>query len=92
MLHLSYEYFQIVINTISNAQRTHTFAIRTSQCTNQKLQKSVPYPTQRREKKKHESTTKAIRNAGFSSTLKVTTFNVLLGKLKVKCHEIPHYS
>ena len=52
MLHLSYEYFQIVINTISNAQRTHTFAIRTSQRTDQKLQKSVPYPTERREKRK----------------------------------------
>jgi len=51
LLHLSCKYFQIVLNTKSNAQRTHTFAIHTSQPTNQKLQKSVPYPPHRREKK-----------------------------------------
>ena len=45
-----------------------------------------------REKKKHESTTKAIRNAGFSSKLKVRTFKLHLGRLKVKYYKIPHYA
>ena len=56
------------------------------------MQKSVPYSKHGQEKiKKHESTTRAIRNAGFRSKLKVKPFNVLLGELKLKYYENPHY-
>jgi hypothetical protein len=60
--------------------------------TSQSLSKSVSEPTHERKRKKHESTTLAIRNAGESADMKVITLNKLTAKLKVKCLEIPHYA
>lgn len=34
----------------------------------------------------------AMRNAGESAEMKVTTLNKLTAKRKVKCLEIPHYA
>ncbi len=63
-----------------------------SQHTNQSLPKSVSEPTHGQKIKKHESTTLAIRNAGFGSKMKVITLNKLFGKRTVKNLEIPHYA
>ena len=46
----------------------------------------------RRPKKKYDRTTMAIRNAGESADMKVSTLNKLYGKRTVKCLEIPHYA
>lgn len=43
-------------------------------------------------KKKADRITKAIRNAGVSTEMKVITINKLTAKRKVKCPEIPHYA
>jgi hypothetical protein len=72
--------------------KPYTFAIRTSQRCNHKLQKSMSLPTYGRKIKKHESTTMAIRNAGESADMKVITFNKFIGNRTVKCLEIPHYA
>jgi len=42
--------------------------------------------------KKHESTTKPIRNAGFGAILKVKTLKKLLVMRTVKCLKNPHYA
>ena len=48
-------------------------------------------PTLKNEKKiKHENTTMAIRNAGFSGNLKVTAINKIYGRLKGLWVQIPH--
>lgn len=44
------------------------------------------------EKRKHDCTTMAIRNAGVGADIKVITLNKLTAKRKVKCLEIPHYA
>ena len=54
--------------------------------------KSFHANADRRPKKKHESTTLAIRNAGESADMKVITSNKLTTNRKVKCLEIPHYA
>ena len=46
----------------------------------------------RRQKRKYDRTTLAIRNAGVSADMKVITLNKLTTKRKVKCLEIPHYA
>jgi hypothetical protein len=53
--------------------KSYTFAIYTTNRAIQKLQKSMPLPTLK-ENKKHESTTKPIRNAGLSGKLKVNEY------------------
>jgi hypothetical protein len=49
---------------------THCQATQASR-TSQSLSKSVAFPTLGRKKRKHDCTTMAIRNAGFSAKLKV---------------------
>ena len=49
-------------------------------------------PTHGQGKIKHESTTMAIRNAGESANMKVTTLKKLFGRRTVKCLENPHYA
>ena len=58
----------------------------------QSLSKSVSFPTHGRKKIKHDCTTMAIRNAGESADIKVTTLNKPTDKRTVKCFEIPHYA
>jgi len=70
---------------------THCQAAKASR-TNQSLSKSVSEPTHGQKRKKHESTTMAIRNAGKSADMKVITLNKLFGMPTVKCLEIPHYA
>ncbi len=70
---------------------THCQAAQANR-TSQSLSKSVSEPTHERQRKQHESTTLAIRNAGESADMKVITLNKLTAKLKVKCLEIPHYA
>ena len=53
--------------------KPYTFAIHTCNRAIQKLQKSMPLPTLK-ENKKHKSTTKPIRNAGLSGKLKVNEY------------------
>ena len=50
----------------------------------QSLSKSVSFPTHGRQKRKHDCTTMAIRNAGESVNMKVITLNKLFGKRTVK--------
>ena len=57
-----------------------------------KLLKELAKPTLTKRKRKHGHTTLAIRNAGESAAMKVITLNKVIGKLKVKCLEIPHYA
>ena len=70
---------------------THCQAAQANR-TCQSLSKSVSFPTHGRQKRKHDCTTMAIRNAGESADLKVITLNKLSAKRKVKCLEIPHYA
>jgi len=49
---------------------THCQAAQRSR-TSQSLSKSVSFPTLERQKRKHDCTTMAIRNAGFVAKLKV---------------------
>jgi hypothetical protein len=58
----------------------------------QSLPISVSEPTHGREKRKHDCTTMAIRNAGENADMKVITLNKLFGKRTVQCLEIPHYA
>ena len=44
------------------------------------------------EKKKHESTTKAIRNAGKVLNMSIITTNKISSKLKIKRFKEPHYA
>lgn len=67
---------------------THTLSSRTSQS----LSISVSEPSHGQKRKKHESTTLAIRNAGVSADMKAIALNKLFGRRTMKCHEIPHYS
>jgi len=41
---------------------------------------------------KHESTTKAIRNAGKVLNMNIVTINKISGKLKINRFKIPHYA
>jgi len=41
--------------------------------------------------KKHENTTKAIRNAGKFLNMNIVAINKISSKLKVWCFKIPHY-
>ncbi len=68
---------------------------------NPKLQKSMSLPTLRKmltkfeimnEMIKHESTTKAIRNAGKVLNMKIVAINKISGKLKINRFKIPHYA
>jgi hypothetical protein len=68
---------------------THCQAAQASH-TSQSLSISVSEPSHGQKRKKHESTTLAIRNAGESADMKVITLNNLTAKRKVKCLEIPH--
>ena len=70
---------------------THCQAAQANR-TSQSLSISVSFPTHGRQKRKHDCTTMAIRNAGESADMKVITFNKLTAKLKGKCLEIPHYA
>lgn len=76
----------------ARASQPHTLPSSTSQRSIQSLSKSVSAPTHGQKKKKHGHTTKPIRNAGFGCSLKVKSFNKLIGKRTVKCFEIPHYA
>jgi len=60
--------------------------------TYQSLSKSVSFQTHGQKRKKHESTTLAIRNAGLSADMKSITLNKLTAKRTVKCLENPHYA
>ena len=42
--------------------------------------------------KKHESTTKAIRNAGKVLNMNIIALNKISDKLKVWCFKTPHYA
>ena len=70
---------------------THCQAAQANR-TSQSLSKSVSFPKHGRQKRKHDCTTLAIRNAGESADMKVITLNKLTAKRKVKCLEIPHYA
>jgi len=70
---------------------THCQAAQASR-TSQSLSISVSEPTHGRQKRKHDCTTMAIRNAGESADKKVITLNKLSAKLKGKCLEILHYA
>lgn len=70
---------------------THCQAAQANR-TSQSLSKSVSEPTHERKRKKHESTTLAIRNADESADMKVITLNKLTANRKVKCLKIPHYA
>ena len=74
--------------------RIHThWQVAQSRPASQNLPKSMAAQTHgRTEKIKHGHTTLAIRNAGESADMKVTTLNKLFGKRTVKCLEIPHYA
>ena len=68
---------------------THCQAAQASR-TSQSLSISVSFPAHGRKKRKHDCTTMAIRNAGFSGNLKVTAFNKIYGRLKGLWVQIPH--
>jgi hypothetical protein len=70
---------------------THCQAAHTSH-TIQSLPISVSEPTHGREKRKHDCTTMAIRNAGESTDMKSITLNKLFGERTVKYLGIPHYA
>ena len=54
--------------------------------------KSFHTNAKKRQKKKYDRTTMAIRNAGLSADIKVITINKLSAKLKGECLKIPHYA
>lgn len=60
-------------------RHTHCQAAQASR-TSQSLSKSVSFPTHERQKRKHDCTTMAIRNAGKSADMKAITLNKLFGK------------
>jgi len=73
----------------------------TSQHISQKLQKSMSLPTLKEiltkfeimnKMIKHESTTKAIRNAGKVLNMNIIAINKISSELKVWYFEIPHYA
>ncbi len=70
----------------------YTFAIRTSQRCNQKLQKSMSLPMLTDRQKKYDCPTMAIRNAGESADMKLITLSKLTANRKVRCLEIPNYA
>jgi hypothetical protein len=70
---------------------THCQAAQ-SQSASRSLSKSVSEPALGRQRKKHESTTMAIRNAGESADMKVIALNKLISKRTVEYLEIPHYA
>lgn len=70
---------------------THCQAAQASR-TSQSLSISVSEPSHEQKRKKHESTTLAIRNAGVSADMKAIALNKLFGRLTMKCDEIPHYA
>ena len=70
---------------------THCQAAQTNR-TSLSLSISVSEPALGQKRKKHESTTLAIRNASESADIKVITLNKLYGKRTVKYPEIPHYA
>ncbi len=73
--------------------KPYTFAIRSSQRSKQKLQKSMSFASADYQKKtKYDRTTTAIPNTGESANMKENTINKLTVKRKVKCLEIPHYT
>jgi hypothetical protein len=59
-----------IYNMPTLPSHTHCQATLASR-TSQSLSKSVSFPTHGRKKIKHDCTTMAIRNAGFSAKLKV---------------------
>jgi hypothetical protein len=78
----------------ANAQsHTHLqFAPATAATKNCKRVCLSPTLNDKRNEKKYDRTTMAIRNAGESADMKVITLNKLTAKRKVKCPEIPHYA
>tara|TARA_R110001592_G_scaffold363389_1_gene686879 strand:- start:163 stop:414 length:252 start_codon:yes stop_codon:yes gene_type:complete len=78
-------------NKPAHISHTHCQAAQASR-TSQSLSKSLSFPAHERKKRKHESKTLAICNAGECTDMKSITLNKYFGKRKVKCLEIPHYA
>lgn len=77
---------------INLALYSHPLPRRSKPIHNQSLSKSENLPSQGRKRKKHESTTLAIRNPGESANMKVIILNKIYGMRKVKCLLILHYA
>ena len=58
--------------------------------TSQNLSISMSLPTLT--KRKYDTTTKAIRNAGNMLNMNIVAINKISGKLKVWCFKNPHYA
>ena len=71
--------------------QSHTHC-QAAQCSRaiQSLSKSVSEPPHGRQKRKHDCTTMAIRNAGFGAKLKVIAINKICSRLKGLWVQIPH--
>lgn len=76
----------------THSTHTHCQVAQKANRTSQNLSKSMAAPTHGQKKIKHESTTMAIRNAGFSGNLKVIAINKIYGRLKGLWVQIPHYA